>query len=129
MRGWVSRAENRKLFLRIACRAAERTTRRSCAALLPEKATMAEAAAWMERQEDLVSYVKSLDFPLDYLHPEYHSVLLDGSLISRLARLGVGVSPYTPDKPEELKALYRAGCYSIITNRPDILLELRKAEG
>lgn len=101
----------------------------SCAALLPPSATMEEAAVWMERQEDLVSYVKSLDFPLDYLHPEYHSVLLDGSLISHLARLGVGVSPYTPDKPEELKALYRAGCYSIITNRPDILLELRKAEG
>ena len=89
---------------------------------------MAEAAAWMERQEDLVSYVKGLDFPLDYLHPEYHSVLADETLVPRLVELGIGVSPYTPDKPEELRALYQAGCYSIITNRPDILLDLKKEE-
>ncbi len=101
---------------------------RSCAALLPAQATMAEAAAWMERQEDLVSYVKGLDFPLDYLHPEYHSVLADETLVPRLVELGIGVSPYTPDKPEELRALYQAGCYSIITNRPDILLDLKKEE-
>lgn len=101
----------------------------SCAALLPERATMADAVDCIGRQKDLVSYVKSLDFQLDYLHPEYHSVLQDETLIPRLAQLGVGVSPYTPDAPDELKALYQAGCYSIITNRPDILLKLKNGEG
>ncbi len=98
----------------------------SCAALLPPQATMQEAALWLKQQEDLVSYVKGLDFKMDYLHPEYHAVLADKTLIPRLAELGVGVSPYTPDTAEELGALYHMGCYSIITNRPDILLEIKK---
>ncbi len=100
----------------------------SCAALLPEGAVMPDAVAWLGKQRDLVSYVKSLDFQLDYLHPEYHSVLQDETLVPRLAALGVGVSPYTPDAPQELETLYHAGCYSIITNRPDILLDMRKKE-
>lgn len=97
----------------------------SSAALLPRGATMQQAAAWLKQQEDLVSYVKGLDFKMDYLHPEYHAVLTDETLIPRLAALGVGVSPYTPDTAQELRMLYRAGCYSIITNRPDILLGMR----
>ena len=97
----------------------------SCAALLPSGATMQQAAVWLKKQEDLVSYVKGLDFKMDYLHPEYHAVLMDNTLVSRLAQMGVGVSPYTPDTEQELRALYHAGCYSIITNRPDILLGIR----
>lgn len=98
----------------------------SFAALCGPTATLSEAAAGLKRQENLVKYVKSLDFQVDYLHPEYHAVLMDETLIPRLAELGVGVSPYTPDEPEELKALYKMGCYSIITNRPDILLDIRQ---
>lgn len=98
----------------------------SFAALCGPKATLSEAAAGLKRQENLVKYVKGLDFQVDYLHPEYHAVLMDETLIPRLAELGVGVSPYTPDEPEELKALYKMGCYSIITNRPDILLDIRQ---
>lgn len=99
---------------------------RSFAALCGPKATLSEAAAGLKRQENLVKYVKSLDFQVDYLHPEYHAVLMDEALVPRLAELGVGVSPYTPDEPKELKALYKMGCYSIITNRPDILLDIRQ---
>lgn len=98
----------------------------SFAALCGPKATLLEAAAGLKRQEDLVKYVKELDFQVDYLHPEYHAVLMDETLVPRLAEMGIGVSPYTPDEPEELKALYKMGCYSIITNRPDILLNVRQ---
>lgn len=100
----------------------------SFAALCPPGANMQTAMVGLRLQSDLVSYVKHLDFPLDYLHPEYHSVFMDETLIPRLAELGVGVSPYTPDKPKELQALYHMGCYSIITNRPDILLEMRNGQ-
>ena len=100
----------------------------SCAALLPPGATMQQAAIWLKKQEDLVGYVKGLDFHMDYLHPEYHAVLMDETLVPRLAELGVGVSPYTPDTAQELRTLYHAGCYSIITNRPDILLGIREEE-
>ena len=87
--------------------------------------TMQEMIDSLTRQNDLYEYVKSLDFKLDYLHPEYHSVLNDETLIPRLAELGVGVSPYTADKPEELEKLWAMGCYSIITNRPDLLAAIR----
>lgn len=97
----------------------------SFAALCGPEATLLEAAAGLKRQENLVKYMKSLDFQVDYLHPEYHAVLMDETLVPKLAQMGIGVSPYTPDKAEELKTLYKMGCYSIITNRPDILLNCR----
>lgn len=89
------------------------------------RSTMAAVLDSTARQGDLYEYVKSLDFQLDYLHPDYHSLLADETLVSRLAGLGVGVSPYTPDAPEDLEELLQMGCYGIITNRPDILLELK----
>lgn len=88
-------------------------------------ATMPEALERLQEMNDLVSYVKGLDFKLDYLHPHYSSVLRDPSLVPALAGLGVGVSPYTPDQPEELDFLYHnSGCYGIITNRPDLLIAM-----
>ena len=90
--------------------------------------TMQEILDGMTRQNDLYEYVKSLDFKLDYLHPEYHSCLKDETLVSRLAELGVGVSPYTVDKPEDMEKLWDMGCYSIITNRPDLLMEIKKSK-
>ena len=87
--------------------------------------SMAEILETAEKQDDLFTYVTSLDFPLDYLHPDYHSLLADLTLVSRLAERGIGVSSYTPDKPEEWKALLGMGCYGIITNRPDLLMQLK----
>lgn len=98
---------------------------RGCAVLLPAGAALKDAAEWLKKQEDLVSYVEGLDFKLDYLHPEYHSVLLKKEMVAQLAEKGIGVSPYTPDKPEELDVLWNLGCYGIITNRPDILLHTK----
>lgn len=95
-------------------------------AMFPHQ-TMQEMIDSLTRQNDLYEYVKSLDFKLDYLHPEYHSVLNDETLVARLAELGVGVSPYTVDKPEELEKLWNMGCYSIITNRPDLLANIKNS--
>lgn len=98
----------------------------SMVALYPHS-TLNEVFQTTQRQSDLVEYVKSLDFHVDYLHPEYHSALTDESLIPRLAALGVGVSPYTPDSQDELTALYKQNCYGIITNRPDILRSIAQS--
>lgn len=91
--------------------------------------TMPEALKRLQEMNDLVSYVKGLDFKLDYLHPHYSSVLRDKTLVPRLAELGIGVSPYTPDDPKELDYLYHdSGCFGIISNRPDILLSMAKQQ-
>ena len=88
--------------------------------------TLREAAQAMAAQDDLVAYVSSLDFKPNYLHCHYSSVLQDPSLVSRLAQIGIGVSSWTPDDPEELQKLSDLGCTAIITNRPDILLEIQR---
>lgn len=76
------------------------------------------------KQQDLAEYVAELDFKLDYLHCEYHSCLNDTTLVKRVHALGIGVNPWTPDKEEELQALVNLGVDGIITNRPDVLLDL-----
>lgn len=89
--------------------------------------SMPEAVQRIKEMDDLAGYIKTLDFKLDYLHPGYQWVMKDESLVHKLAEMGIGVSPYTPDKPEELEYLWhKSGCYGIITNRPDILLDMKQ---
>lgn len=90
-------------------------------ALAPES-TLNEIMQNSTRQNDLFEYVKTLDFEVEYLHPEFHSLLTDRELVSKLASIGVKVNPYTPDDPEILKTLMDMGCYGVITNRPDLVL-------
>ena len=90
-------------------------------------ATVAEVGAAFAAQADLAAYAASLDFPLDFVHPDYRSLTADPSLVARLGGLGLGVSPYTPDEPGLLRELLAQGCWSIITNRPDLLIPLRDA--
>lgn len=73
---------------------------------------------------DLPAYVRALDFRPEYLHCHYSSVLKDPTLVKRMRELGVLCNVWTPDKREELQALCAGGCHAIITNRPDLLLEL-----
>lgn len=73
---------------------------------------------------DLPAYVSGLDFRPEYLHCHYSSVLKDPALVERTRELGVLCNVWTPDKPEELKALCGSGCHAVITNRPDVLMKL-----
>lgn len=73
---------------------------------------------------DLPSYVSALDFRPDYLHCHYSAVLKDPALVEGMRKLDVLCNVWTPDTREELKLLCTSGCNAIITNRPDLLLEL-----
>lgn len=98
---------------------------RSLAAIYPGQ-TFAQARASLALQHDLDAYVASLDFPLDFLHCAYPSCLSDPELIEKMHRRGVGVNPWTVDRVEDMKTLMDQGADGIITNRPDLLLDLLK---
>ncbi len=71
------------------------------------------------KRQSLVSLVESLSFPIDYLHPDYHSVLENPGLVEEMHRRKIGVNPYTCDGEEEMEQLVLTGCDGVITNRPD----------
>lgn len=89
---------------------------------LAPNSTLNEIMLNSARQKDLFEYIKTLDFEVEYLHPEFHSLLMDRELVKKLDTIGVKANPYTPDDPEILKILTDMGCYGVITNRPDLVL-------
>lgn len=83
-------------------------------------------AASVYEEKSVEEQVNALSFQPDYLHPDYRSILLNPGLVEEMHRRGIGVNPYTCDKPEHMRALIAAGCDGIITNRPDVFLEVLK---
>lgn len=81
-----------------------------------------------DRELTLVEQVDALPFKPDYLHPSYTSVLSNPSLVEEMHKRGIGVNPWTCDKPEEMKVLMDAGVDGIITNRPDLFMQLRNSK-
>lgn len=96
---------------------------RALSAVFPGQ-TLPQVKQSLTRQHDLDSYIASLDFEVNYLHCEYRSCLSDPSLIEKMHRRGVGVNPWTVDRVEDMQFLLDHGADGIITNRPDLLLEL-----
>ncbi|MEG0753126.1 MAG: glycerophosphodiester phosphodiesterase family protein [Angelakisella sp.] len=86
--------------------------------------TLPQAANLLSVQDDLAAYISGLDFKVDFLHCHYSTLLRSPELIPQLGEMGTLCSPWTPDEPKDLEALVRLGCYSIITNRPDLLKTL-----
>ena len=86
--------------------------------------TLTQAAELLSAQDNLVEYISGLDFKADYIHCHYSTLLHSPEIIPKLAQMGILCSPWTPDRLDELKVLTRLGCYSIITNRPDLLRTL-----
>ena len=74
----------------------------------------------------LAERVDSLPFHPDFLHAHYTSLLRNPSLAEEMHSRGIGVNLWTCDKPEEMKQLIEAGADGIITNRPDLFMELEK---
>lgn len=99
----------------------------SLGAVYPDKNPEQIWDIW-DRQKDIDSYIRNLDFKPEFLHPYYQTVLQDRTMISRLALQGIEVNPYTPDEFDDLKELWDLGCYGIITNRPDTLLGIREGQ-
>ncbi|EGX60226.1 glycerophosphoryl diester phosphodiesterase [Streptomyces zinciresistens K42] len=59
----------------------------------------------------------------------YRFPLVDRALAERVHRAGLLLSVWTPDTRRSLRRLLDAGVDSITTNRPDVLLSLRSAQG
>ena len=96
---------------------------RALAAIYPGL-TFPQIRRELARQHDLDAYIASLDFEVNYLHCDYHSCLSDPDLIEKMHRRGVGVNPWTVDRVEDMQFLMDHGADGIISNRPDLLLEL-----
>lgn len=86
---------------------------------------LSQAMVQLDKQVDLVNYITNLDFKPDYLHCHYSCVLRRPELVKEFSDIGIGVNPWTPDEPEDLKRLSQLGCHSIITNRPDTLAQIQ----
>lgn len=72
----------------------------------------------------LTEQVDSLPFHVDYIHPDYHSILSNPEVVNEMHERGIGVNPWTCDDPEELQQLVSYGVDGIITNRPDVLVNV-----
>jgi len=83
--------------------------------------TLSQVADFLSAQNNLPQYLAGLDFKVDFLHCHYSTLFCMPELISQLSGMGIRCSPWTPDRPAELELLAGKGCYSIITNRPDLL--------
>lgn len=81
------------------------------------------------KSRSLTELVDSLEYVPDYLHPDYKSVLENPALVAKMHERGIGVNPYTCDKPDDMRRLVEAGCDGIITNRPDVAMELTQKRG
>ena len=58
----------------------------------------------------------------DAIHPLYYSIAPEA--IRDSVRNGIAVNPYTVDKPDTIRSLALAGVSGIITNKPDVALEV-----
>lgn len=90
--------------------------------------TIEETIEALKAQDDIEAYIAGLDFRVDFLHCHYSTLLRDPDLVKRLSENGVGCNPWTPDDRADLELLSGMGCTAIITNRPDILLEIQSRQ-
>lgn len=60
----------------------------------------------------------------DAIHPHYR--LLDRETAAGCEGAGLAIRPWTVDGEDDLKAMFRLGVDSVITNRPDVALSVRE---
>lgn len=62
--------------------------------------------------------------PSDAIHPHVLA-LQDPALVLQCHANGIAVRPWTVDRPDVLEQMFAAGVDTVITNRPDVALDLR----
>lgn len=67
----------------------------------------------------------ALDYGMNALHPHL-SELRCADLVPTAHNLGLEVNPWTVNTPDEIRFCVRAGCDRLITNYPDIALNILK---
>ena len=94
------------------------------AAVAPAGATWSDAEALFQREADLVSFVDSLDFPIDYLDCHYGTV--SESLVRAMRERGIGVIVWTPNETGDLKKALACAPDGVVTDEPAKAAALRK---
>ncbi len=80
------------------------------------------AILYAEGMVDAWEYARRV--PSDAIHPHFVA-LQDPALVSQCHANGIAVRPWTVDRPDVLEQTFAAGVDTVITNRPDVALELR----
>ena len=58
------------------------------------------------------------------IHPHYAQILTHPEIVARANEIGIRVHPWTVDDPEAIKKLCDLNVGAIITNKPDVALEI-----
>ena len=75
-----------------------------------------------EEGGDIESLLKRLDFTPEWWSPESHVVTRTN--VAWCHEHGIGVVPWTVDSKPEMKRLVKCGVEAIISNYPDVLIEV-----
>lgn len=81
-------------------------------------------------QIDIPSYVSQFDFPIDYIGPTYYGCFRDTKLISKIQEMGFTPAPWPmfEENRRELRSLLKMQPEVIVTNQPELLLSVIKAQ-
>ena len=77
-------------------------------------------------------YGQEIVMPADYaklfgakaIHPFFWQILKHPEIVGRANELGIRIHPWTVDEPDKIKALCDLNIGAIITNKPDVALEI-----
>ena len=97
---------------------------RGVAAVVPDEAVWEDVEKLITEQADLISFIDSLDFPVDYLHCHYNT--LSETLVEAMHERGIGVNVWTPDKEGDIRRVLELHPYGIITNEPALAMKLEQ---
>lgn len=61
------------------------------------------------------------------IHPHYNQILTHPDIADRARELGVRIHPWTVDNPDAIRKLCEMDIGAIITNKPDVALEIAKS--
>lgn len=79
-------------------------------------------ALLIDEDEEINSKLKTLSFKPDIISPEYK--LLTGSIVKDLQSMDYEVIPWTVNEEEDLKKVITMGVNGIITDYPDVLMDI-----
>jgi len=74
-------------------------------------------------QRDPVKYIQSLDFQVDWVSCEYHTIYQQPSMVQKLHDMGIKAAFWTVDTEDAVKDLWPFEPDAIVTNRPDRVRE------